>query len=262
MSAYHNAEAFHARMEQRRVSPRPLAGHAVFYHAALMPGWDYIVAEQLGYLAAVGLPAVKAWLAGAPGDRERALRIAAHYGVAVEVLGTSDGWAECEGPTLGALHAWAAAHPGHAVFYHHTKGVSAPEDRHKQRWRRVMMKHVVADWRQNLVRLQQADVLGCAWQESPDYPHFCGNFWAARCDWLLHLRPPAEYRLSRPDFRWAVHSWRDRMYCETWLGSEAWHHVDERLSKSLPLWSNRVWEFDDRVPEFDFDKPLWTGREA
>ncbi|MDB5312650.1 MAG: hypothetical protein JWO38_6852 [Gemmataceae bacterium] len=255
MSEYHTREAFEARMAERRANPRPPDPAAVFYHIACLPGWEPIVGEQLAVLAHVGLTTVQSAVLGTQTEARRVREIAQYYGVSVEILDVIPDPGRYEQPTLQAAHAWARANPGGMVIYFHTKGVSARADEHKRQWRRVMQRYVVADWRENRARLAVADILGCAWQESVDYPHFCGNFWAARCDWLAGLDPPDQYRLSRSDFRWAgAHSWRDRMFVETWLGSQGWHHVDDRIGKSTTLWNERVWTFDPAIPGFDYDQ--------
>jgi hypothetical protein len=264
VGTYHTREAFEARMRQRRESPRPITQYAVFYHAALMTGWEPIVAEQLALFGHVGLTDIKSVvLSPSAADRRRFLDIARHYGVSVDVVGTAREFRPCEGPTLTAVHAWAGQHAGAAVLYVHTKGASAPSDPHKAKGRRVMARYVVGGWRDNLKRLEAADTVGCAWQHSHNFPHWCGNFWAARTDWLTHLPAPDEYRHSRPDFLWAgVHSWRDRMFAETWVGCEPFHHIDDQLWGNFKLWSEDAFALDDRVPGFDYSAPLYLGEQA
>lgn len=259
MSGYHTREAFDARMAERRANPRTPGPHAAFYHVSLMPGWEPIVAEQLALAAHVGLTPLKTFVITPPGSSvHRFLGMAERAGVEVDLLGTADDFGLCEGPTLDALWDWCSRRPEGAVTYFHTKGASAPNDPHKRQWRRVMARTVVADWRKNLELLQCADMVGVDWQHSRDYPHFAGNFWAARADWIASLQRPSAYRLSRPDFSWASHSWRNRMYCETWLGSAPWHHLEDRLG-SVRLFESRVYSFPIDVPGLDYDKPLDVG---
>lgn len=257
MGTYHTREAFEARARERSERPRPITECAVFYHAALMPGWEPIVTEQMALFGHVGLREVRSVvLAEGARDRDRLLALAGHFGVRVEVVGEARDFGPCEGPTLATAHAWARQNTGAAVVYVHTKGASAPADPHKRRWRRVMARYVVGDWSANLKRLERADSVGCAWQHLSDYPHWCGNFWAARADWLAHLPTPDDYRHSRPDFLWSgTHSWRERIFAETWLGSEPFHHVDDRLWGNCPLWTERVFALDDRIDGFDYEGP-------
>jgi hypothetical protein len=251
---YHTREAFDARLAARRANPVPPHPHAAFYSASLMPGWEPVVSEQLALFAHVGLTEVHAFVLGSDADRERMLGIADRAGVAVTLEGSSPDLSLAEWPALGALHKWACANPTGAVTYCHTKGVSRPADTHKRQWRRVMAKYVVADWRANLTRLAVADMVGCDWRQSRDYPHWCGNFFAARSDWLLHLEPPDRYRFSRPDFQWAGMSWRSRFYCETWPGSQGYHHIEDRLWHDLELHTDRTFALRCDVPGFDHDR--------
>lgn len=261
MGTYRTREAFEARMRQRRESPCPIAEHAVFYHAALMHGWEPIVAEQMALFGHVGLIEIKGFvLSSCTADRDRFLDVAGHYGVRVDVVGESHEFRLCEGPTLAAAHTWAKENTAAAVFYVHTKGASEPANPHKQKWRRVMARYVVGDWQDNLKRLEVADMVGCAWQHLCDFPHWCGNFWAARADWLAHLPTPDEHRHSRPDFLWSgAHSWRDRIFAETWVGCEPFHHIDDRLWGNCQLWSEHAFALDDRVLGFDYDAPHYLG---
>jgi hypothetical protein len=260
MDDYHSQEAFESRMAERRSNPKPLFPVAVFYHISCMPGWEPVVSEQLSLLSTVGLKKIKSCIIASETDYLKCLRMASYYGVQIDVLDRSTDMGLYEGPTLNSVFDWACNNIDGAVFYLHTKGVSNPADKHKRQWRRVMQKHVIVDWQQNLNYLQAADLLGCAWQESRDFPHFCGNFWAARCDWLAHLQRPDRYRLSRPDFYWAgVHSWRNRMYVETWLGSKGWHHVEDRIGKGTPLWNDHVYTLETGVEGFDYNAPFYLG---
>lgn len=251
--SYHTREAFEARMASRRANPVRPDPVRFFYHAALMPGWRAVVGEQLRVLAASGVDRVVSYVLGSAADRDEFVAAAAARGVAVELAGHAEDFGLCEGPTIVALYKWARDNPSGASFYFHTKGVSVPHDAHKRQWRRVMGRYVVAEWRRNLDELAVADVLGCAWQPSRDYPHFCGNFWAARNDWLANLPDPEAYPKSRPDFRWAgTHSWRKRMWCETWLGSAPWHHVRDRIGHGVALWADAVWGYPGTVHGVDY----------
>lgn len=262
MSEYHNQAAYQRRLAKRRASPVPITNLAVFFHITLMPRWEPILAEQFRLIAHAGLKEVKSVLLGPSDDIDRCLRIAARYGVSVEVLGRDTDISCYEGPTLREVHKWAKDNRDGAVIYLHTKGVSSPDDDHKRHWRRVMMKYVVAQWRENLKILEHSDLVGCGWQADRNYPHYCGNFWGARCDWLASLRDPETYRNSRPDFRWAGHlSWKNRFYVETWIASEGFHHVHAHLGRGARLWTEDVRRMDAGIANFSYLEPLYLGRE-
>jgi hypothetical protein len=138
-----------------------------------------------------------------------------------------------ESPTINRVRQYAEHHDG-AVLYAHTKGAGENTD-FRTRWRRSMTNRVVADWRQNLARLEECqncyggyadcaechgavrdvDAVGCHWLTEAAFPgmfgpqtipaegsgFFGGNFWMARCDYLRTL-PACE---AEP--RWKAESW-------------------------------------------------------
>lgn len=256
MSEYHNNEAFTARMDRRRSSPEPIATLGAFWSVTCMNNWRKVVHEQLCLLAHVGIHEVTCSVLGSAADAAWLVAVAWRFGIAVTVGFRSEDLGLYEGPALGLVHAWAKDNYHAAVLYFHTKGVSAPNDSHKQRWRRLMQKEVVAEWRRNLDLLKVADMVGVSWQELPDFPHFCGNFWMARCDWVAHLQHPNEYRKRNPHLMWGSHSWPNRMYVETWIGSEPWHHVESFCCRTSGIWCHddrQLYQFPIEVEGLSYD---------
>jgi hypothetical protein len=260
MTDWHTKEAFDARMAARRANLVPPTPLTAFYHAALLPGWEPIVEEQMALCSHVGLGWENAILHAFVLAEEKShvtkfLEIATDHKVTVHVLGASGRFEIGEGATLNFVCEHARQYPEGSVLYFHTKGASAPQCQHKRQWRRAMMRHVVAEWEHNLAKLAVDDLVGCAWQTDPHFPHFCGNFWMARNDWLASLPHPDEYRWSRPDFQWAgtQHSWQRRIYVETWVGSRPYHSVHDRVGFNARLWSGDVHGIDVRVPGFEYD---------
>ncbi len=94
---------------------------------------------------------------------------------------------------------------------------------------------MIADWKTVFPRLAINDALGVDWMDDPHFPHFCGNFWMARADWLASLEDHSTYKRSRPGFHWAGHPW-ERMNCELWLGSQPWHQIESLCCRNAPLW--------------------------
>ncbi len=188
-------------------------------------------------LGHVGLRWVTACVLGAPEDAAWAIEEASRHGVALAVARTINDMGEFENPTLRESFLFAHANQNAAVLYLHTKGASRPDCQQKRQWRRVMMKQVVAKWRWNLELAQVADIVGVSWMTSRALPHFAGNFWLARCDWLIRLENPADYRNRyRPDdCRFAGQPWR-RMHAECWVGSAQWHHIESLLGWNLHMW--------------------------
>ena len=159
----------------------------------------------------------------------------------VDILGHSRNMTDYETPTLQMLWEWCAVNPQGAVLYLHTKGVSAPHDRNKTAWRKLMMHYVVSKVENNLRTLEVADIVGVDWQNDRRYPHFSGNFWMARADWINSLKSPQAYR-DQGGPVYAGHPWA-RMHAELWLGSAPYHHVESLCCTDTVLWhGSRVFE--------------------
>lgn len=254
MSDYHNQAAFNARLAARRANPTPPTPLRVFYHVACMGNWQAVVTEQLRLLVFVGLREACSCILGSEDDAHWICEKADVLGVDLNIGTVSPDLHQYEGPTLNWLHSWTCDYPQAAVLYFHTKGVSAPTDKNKIAWRRLMQKYVVADWRTNLEKLAVADILGVSWQELRDFPHFQGNFWMARCDWIAHLQRPSEYRHRfPPGTMWAQQSWNKRMFCETWIGSEPYHHVESLVCRNGCFWQgNQVFNYDHSIGGFSY----------
>ena len=75
------------------------------------------------------------------------------------------------------------------VFYIHSKGTYHPSDENDL-LRRNLMKAVVACWRLNGVA--GSDVCGLRASPLP-HPHYSGNMWLARCDYISKLHAPLTF---------------------------------------------------------------------
>ncbi len=119
--------------------------------------------------------------------------------------------ATTEIPTMNLLRSWLACHPDWYVFYHHTKGISTPNQ--ADGWRRRMEQHNVWGWRNCVGALDSGhDACGCHWltpEQNPGSIHtpmFGGTFWWATTQYLSTLPP-------LPDPVWA-----NRYEAESWIG--------------------------------------------
>ena len=247
------------------MSPPAITPPAVFYHVAAMNTWRSVAGEQLRLLAHVGLTAVTVGLLGDREDAATVTALADRFGVTATVGFQQPDLSLAELPTLSLLHTWARDHPGGdaTVLYLHTKGVSRPADRGRAAWRRLMQRHVVADWPANAARLAgtfpgagRADLVGVNWIDSPALPYFAGNVWMARADWVAALDPPHVYRLTRPaDFVWGDEPWRVRMFAETWVASRPGPRVASLACRNERFRDGpAVYGFDPAVPGFRYDE--------
>lgn len=216
------------RAVSRRTRRAGFSSFAAFYHIAAMNNWQEVVAEQTRVLDGCGLSPV-CHVNGTPRDAELV------RGRGLDVCSVSPALDDYETPTLQLLWEWCIANRGGAVLYLHTKGVSAPSDASKSWWRRLMMDHTVAPWADNLERLEIADIVGVDWIESPDHPHFSGNIWMARADWISSLPSPLEHR-RRGGPPVMGNPW-DRWHAEAWCGSNQWHIVESLVCRNENLMS-------------------------
>lgn len=227
--SYHTESAFLKRMEQRRSSPQIPFPFQSFYHIACMGNWKEVLLEQLEVIKEKKLEPI-CFVIGSPSDidwvRQLPLRVA----------GTSSNLLLYETPTLELLYEWCEENTNGAVLYFHTKGVSKPSCKIKPLWRKLMSKHVVERWSDNLQLLCDYDIVGVNWMHDPRWPHYSGNFWMARSDWIYQLPNPALYRMQGgPDL--CGNPW-DRMSAEMWLGCRPYHHARSLCCENTVMWED------------------------
>jgi len=94
--------------------------------------------------------------------------------------------ARTEIPTQKVIESWLPSHPDWYVLYHHTKGVTHPNEAFYTNWRNRMGQACVMDWRRCVDDLKSgADAVGCHWLTPERFPgsitspFFGGTFWWA-----------------------------------------------------------------------------------
>ncbi len=123
-----------------------------------------------------------------------------------------------EYPTLQGLWRQAKAEPDAYYLYLHTKGVREENGRQfRALWRRWMSYYLVTRWRESVALLADHDTVG-SMSIGPPLPHYSGNFWWARGDWLAQLPEPAPIEFGVNERVWAEmwlmhHEPRPRSYC-------------------------------------------------
>lgn len=122
-----------------------------------------------------------------------------------------------ERPALKAIEGYARQYNGH-VLYLHSKGVSNPGDESKVKWRRLMMRELVENWRSCIQQLNNYDVIGVNWRDLPPVSHFCGNFWYASTSYLRKLSDFDIY-YNNPLYKIWDKINDKRLGCEFWIGS-------------------------------------------
>lgn len=247
---FHSGEACAERQRFREMNPKTPGPFKAFYHVACMGNWWDVFIDQVNLAKSAGVD-LEAHVIGTRDDFlcvSQVLPEAKHLGGSLT---------QYETPTLQALYEWARENPDGAALYLHTKGVSHPQDRGKQAWRILMESEVLLKWRENLDKLATLDMVGLNWQDNPDLPHYSGNFWMARCDWLSSLPAPKDHRAAGGP--WIAGNPWERMHAEMWLGCRNWHVQESLRMRNECIWyGERVFEL--LTPEENRRLEEFTGR--
>lgn len=200
---------------------------AIWYHCKVfgagIPSEDEavaILAEQMSALKSSGLAEAASEIhIGVNGDNGQGL-LAAGFAPDKSIVHVHGPDATTELPTFALLRQWVAgltAPWDWAVLYHHSKGVTNPQDPFRHHHRRVMQGFCVEKWRQCVKDLERGyDAVGCNWVDPITRPvlpgrFFAGNFWWARADYLMTLPPLANHAND--------YNLVERIQAEGWIGS-------------------------------------------
>jgi hypothetical protein len=191
---------------------------AVFYHIAAMGNWQTVVEEHFDILRAAELQSVRVSYVGCPDGIDIVRQTAEEAGVQIAVMRNDPLLTAYETPAMRMIQDWAIGAPETgSILYFHTKGVSAPNDQDKRKWRKLMNHEVLMNWQQLVPKLQSFDVIGVNWRNCQPVAHFSGNFWWARADWVRSLAPFDAY-YENPLYPAGWDSGR-RLGCEFWISS-------------------------------------------
>jgi hypothetical protein len=119
-------------------------------------------------------------------------------------------------PTFALLRPWLRSHSTANVLYHHSKGVTNPNDPEKAFARTLMENAVIRNWNQCVNDLNRGfDAVGVNLVDPDTRPvlpgrFFVGNFWWAKARYLLTL-PPIPDRVKQ-------YTTGQRCIAEFWVG--------------------------------------------
>lgn len=201
-----------------------------------MGNWKQVVKEQFDSLKKAGLTSIHAVHVGE--DVEWFVNQAIRQGIDMKLELHHDNVAEKEYFTL-LLVERIARESNKPILYFHTKGVSHNDGLNRDKWRRLMHKHVVEDWQTNLQYLKDHDAVGVNWipcstmpwvfKNAWMRPHFCGNFWIATAEWIRQL----------PPFSFYFHSLKMPESAELWIGSTPGCKYKSLACTDMPFWDMR-----------------------
>lgn len=157
---------------------------AVFYHVYQYGDWLDVVQEQVGLLYSSGLYEASSFFhIGVNGSQELPNpgdKFSIHY--------NPHPWTE-ETPTLQSLRQFCEQNPEWKVLYFHTKGITQPSKQTND-WRKVMEHFCIERWSDSVEMLDRHDTVGCLFMDDcyyGFYPHYSGNFWWAKSQYVQKL---------------------------------------------------------------------------
>lgn len=111
-----------------------------------------------------------------------------------------------EFPTLRMLHHFSKLYKDYFILYVHTKGVSKPGNTNVDLWRKDMIHNSIYNWDKNIEALNNYDTIGIRYRNKPS-PHWSGNFWWARSDYIATLPDVEEAVQWRREIRFKAEAW-------------------------------------------------------
>jgi hypothetical protein len=164
-----------------------------FYHLYTVNNWRQVLGEQILRWSESGLTGattrIFASVVGPLAD-EGAAVLSALCGERLEVVHQSADGSSRERPILEYARRFCEEREplARACWYMHAKGVSDQhcENPNVSDWRRLLDHFAVDRWRDCAAALEDHDACGVNWHREPA-PHFSGNYWWARPDYLRRL---------------------------------------------------------------------------
>lgn len=185
----------------------------IVYHLATLNNWKEIATEQLLTLEKSNLleACTKMFVTVVGSDIEQAIELFQNTTSSnkIEVIHAS---VEMNGEFPGIIMAkyLAEIDADAKIFYMHAKGVRHWQtylEKNMHAWRIYMEYFTIERWQECVHALDSYDICGVNWTLDP-VPHFSGNFWWAR----------AEYLRTIPELQ-EPHTFENRTACEFYVGS-------------------------------------------
>lgn len=228
-----------------------MTDNKIFWHVNELNGWQTVINEQWALIKNSGLLdncsevvictngqpwTFQPWINEQKCDKIRA----------INVHNSANHW---EWPTLNYMHHMAKeTEENYNILYLHLKGLTRVGNPNVDDWRAFMNWSVIERWADCTSKLNEGyDAVSCNWETEP-WPHFSGNFWWARSDYvkrLVDLRHPADsMRMNATQFkRHEAGGPLWRFDYEAWVGSgnPKWFEI----AKSFEIGG---WHYDRRYP--------------
>lgn len=176
-----------------------------FIHVGIINNWEPILKEQIRKINKGLYTTSEEIYIGSTGDRSKLLQL--EFENKYKFINEAHPFEAGEIPTLNSLHDFCLNTECY-VWYIHTKGVTRPDNVCVQDWRKCMEYFVVKKYKNCISSLQCHDACGVLWYDKDDprlpyqagnKPHFSGNFWWARSDYIRSL-PKLENNRREAEF--------------------------------------------------------------
>lgn len=173
---------------------------AIFYHVFQINNWQEIFNEQMSLIQDSGLI-----------DKIDLLHIGVNGNMIYNaenkkiICSINPNPHREEYDTLKSLKDFAESNSDYKILYIHTKGVSIGSPQTSD-WRQYMNYFNIEKWKDALTLLDEYDTIGCNYKEDSSYgrhPHFSGNFWWARSEYIRTL----DHTYLESDFRFNKEFW-------------------------------------------------------
>jgi hypothetical protein len=205
---------------------------ALFYHVwspADSTVCRFVVDEQLKRIFRSGLPNAADIICYVSGANPKPLSDYIGLYEWVTVKKSTNDETSYEGLTLEPLHDYCCENRDlRGVGYVHTKGVrilSANGDdktfKAVNSWRHFLEWGVIDRWRDAIIRLVDYDTVGVNFRSQP-WPHFGGNFWWAKPDYIRSLIRPVRGTFPEGHYSWVVQTGEERRRVTERVDFERW----------------------------------------
>jgi len=214
----------------------------IFWHVNELNGWNNVMDQQWDLIEKSGLEdaasEINICINGQPWtiDAWNRSKNSNKNVVKTKTIFVNKDAAYHEWPTLMQMHHTAkTSEKPFYICYIHLKGLLRWGDPNVGDWRDFMNYFTIERWRDNVEALDQgAQVVGTNYNTEP-WPHFAGNFWWAKSDYVATLDPlhHPEDKLNRGYTQFKPHPTNPhwRFDHEAWLHSKNPNYVE--LARSL-----------------------------
>lgn len=194
----------------------------IIWHANSLPGWEIVFKRQLDKLQSSGLLEECESVHFCVNGKVDIFKDIPKINKKIHLIPVNTSFELWEYPTLNYLHCLSKKE-NFKTLYIHFKGLTHRNNKNVIDWYNFLEWSTIERWQDSVKILDNYDAVGPNWDLTP-WPHFSGNFWWARSEYirtLVELWHPIEtinkFR-TRNCFQFTnMNHWRFDF--EAWIGS-------------------------------------------